>query len=78
MADWQFVPCFVVGCLMPAPPAQPTVVVCAPLVEWSKPDQQAAAARLKQLPAGDPLRKMGVVLVKQRNLVKACDRSKGQ
>jgi hypothetical protein len=76
MAGWQFVPCFVVGCLLPAEPPKPTVVVCAPLVEWPAADQRAAAARLKQLSPGDPLRKMAVVTVKQRDLVKACEKAK--
>lgn len=66
--------CFGIGfmvCQMPAPP-NPTAVVCPPVVSWDAKDQRAAADALAQLPAGHPLRKMGVMAVKQRDLVRAC------
>lgn len=72
--------CFGIGILMrcmplDAAPAQTATIVCPPLVGWAASDQKAAALELKKLPAGHPLRKMAVVTVRQRNLVKACERS---
>lgn len=55
-------------------PTEPTAIVCPPLVGWSAGDQQRAAAELRKLPAGHPLRKMAAVTVKQRNLVRECQR----
>lgn len=64
------------NCQVPDPP-KPTVVVCPPVVEWSAQDQAAAAAELAKLPAGHPLRAMAIVTVKQRDVVKACQRARG-
>jgi hypothetical protein len=61
----------VLKCTVPDPP-QTTVVACPRLVDWSKTDEQAAGAALAQLPPGHPLRRMGVVAIKQRDLVRAC------
>lgn len=66
-----FVVAFV--CQPPAP-SHTTTIVCPPVVEWSSSDQSAAAAELKKLPQGHPLRRMGVVAVKQRDIVRACQK----
>lgn len=55
---------------------KPTSVICPPVVEWKAPDQQAAAAALKELPPGHPLRKMASVTVQQRNINRACTGAK--
>lgn len=49
-----------------------TVTVCAPLVLWTKEEQQAAAVELRKLPAKHPLRVMNQRYVKQRDLVRTC------
>jgi hypothetical protein len=69
--------CFGIGIMIcpVSPPTNTTKIVCPPLVGWSTADQKAAALELRKLPAGHPLRKMGVVTVKQRDLVRACERS---
>jgi hypothetical protein len=53
-------------------PTKPTAVVCPPLVGWSKTEQAGAAAELRKLPAGSPLRRMAAVNIKQRDVVRAC------
>lgn len=62
-------------CQVPDPP-KPTVVVCPPLVEWRAPDQRAAAAELRKLPAGHPLRKMAAVTVDQRDAIRTCEKAR--
>jgi len=68
--------CFGIGIMIcPLPPSSSgTAIVCPPLVGWAAKDQQSAAAELRKLPPGHPLRKMAAVTVKQRDLVKACER----
>jgi len=63
---------FIVASITCELPPQPTTIVCPPLVEWQAKDQQAAGQALAALPAGHPLRKMGVVAIKQRDVVKRC------
>lgn len=58
-------------CDVPDPP-KPTAVICPPVIEWKKADQQAAAEALANLPAGHPLRKMSVVAIRQRDVNRAC------
>lgn len=53
-------------------PRQSTVVVCAPILEWTEADQKAAEQKLRALPKGDPLRKMGVLYVRQRDVNRRC------
>jgi hypothetical protein len=63
---------FIIASITCELPPQPTAVVCPPVVAWPAAKQQAAAAELRKLPAGHPLREMGVVAIKQRDVVKAC------
>lgn len=52
------------------PPA--VTVVCPPIVEWTRREQNAAAQAIKTLPAGHPLRRMASIAVKQRDIIRAC------
>jgi hypothetical protein len=63
---------FIVASITCEVPPQPTAIVCPPVVEWRAVDQKAAGAALAALPAGHPLRTMGVVAIKQRDLNKRC------
>lgn len=62
-------------CDVPDPP-KPTTVICPPVVEWKTSDQMAAAASLNALPVGHPLRKMAAIAVKQRDIMRACQKAK--
>lgn len=63
---------FIVASITCELPPQPTTIVCPPLVEWQAKDQQAAGSALAALPAGHPLRKMGIITLKQRDIIKRC------
>lgn len=68
---------FIVASITCELPPQPTAIVCPPVVEWSAAKQKAAAAELRKLPAGHPLRDMAVIAIKQRDVVKACEAARG-
>lgn len=65
----------VMVCQFPDQP-KPTSIVCPPVVEWSQADQIAAARELNSLPKSHPLRKMAVAAVKQRDVVRACQKAR--